>query len=133
MSEIELYNPDIQYKAGKDNIIPDLLSRRDGPDCIPTNTSVQPKYLYNTVTTNNPKSLSKAVKSIKDDPIQDWPLLFFCNPEQWPPSLRQDLLKQQPKFLVKNQHIYKLSKTPKTDEVSGTREERERQDRTENE
>ena len=44
MSEIELYNPDIQYKAGEENIIPDLLSRRDGPDCVPANVSVQLMY-----------------------------------------------------------------------------------------
>ncbi|KAG2191198.1 hypothetical protein INT47_004429 [Mucor saturninus] len=115
MSEIELYNPDIQYKAGKDNTIQDLLSRRDGPDCVPATTSVQPKYLYNTsqvtnTTNKNSTSLNKAVKSIKDDPIQDWPLLYFRNTDQWPKLLQPELLQNQEKFIVKNHHIYKLIK-----------------------
>lgn len=70
MSEIELYDPDIQYKPGKENVIPDLLSRRDGPECKPVEESVKPKYLYSALRIKE-NTLKKPVKSIKDDPTQD--------------------------------------------------------------
>ncbi|KAG2213620.1 hypothetical protein INT45_010119, partial [Circinella minor] len=34
IAEIELYDPNIQYKPGKDNHVPDLLSRRNNPTAV---------------------------------------------------------------------------------------------------
>lgn len=120
MSEIELYNPDIQYKAGKDNLIPDLLSRRDGPECTPAVKSLEPKYFYNVTTTINTsnKNFSKPITSLNEDPIQDWPLLYFRDEQDWPALLKKELLQQQDKFVSRNQHIYRLSKLPNSSELS---------------
>ena len=115
MSEIELYDPDIQYKPGKENIIPDLLSRRDGPGCIPAAQSVKPKYLYNIDSTKHNSSLSKPIKSIEDDIVKDWPLLYFKDPEDWPELLKEELNQHKSKFIVKNQHVYRLKKNIEKD------------------
>jgi hypothetical protein len=121
MSEIELYNPDIQYKPGKDNVIPDLLSRRDGPDCIPAAESLKPKYLYNinnNSTTNQKSSLSKPVRTLADDLTQDWPLLYFRDEQNWPELLKKELQHNKSNFVIKDHHIYKLQKLPKSNEIT---------------
>jgi hypothetical protein len=41
LSEIELYDPEILYKPGIENQVPDLLSRRDGPESNPEEKSIQ--------------------------------------------------------------------------------------------
>ena len=83
MSELSLYNPKIIYKKGIDNIIPDLLSRRDGPECTPAQKSIEPKYLY------EPFEHCAAVLNVDEpdklnDPTQDWPLFYFKPRDQWP-------------------------------------------------
>jgi hypothetical protein len=117
MSEIELYNPDIQYKAGKENIIPDLLSRRDGPDCVPAAKSIEPRYLYNITNNKNSKILSKPVRTLDEDPIQDWPLLYYREEQDWPELLKKQLKQHQEKFIIRDRHVYRLLKSPNTDEV----------------
>ncbi|KAG1225834.1 hypothetical protein G6F67_009193 [Rhizopus microsporus] len=47
LSEIETYDPIIKYKPGKENHVPDALSRRDGPNCIADPDDIEPSYLYN--------------------------------------------------------------------------------------
>ncbi|KAG1167670.1 hypothetical protein G6F71_009436 [Rhizopus microsporus] len=47
LSEIETYDPVIKYKPGKENHVPDALSRRDGPNCIADPNDIEPSYLYN--------------------------------------------------------------------------------------
>ncbi|KAJ8651383.1 hypothetical protein O0I10_013089, partial [Lichtheimia ornata] len=48
IAEMELYDPDIQYKPGKDNHVPDILSRRDGAHCLTNESDMEPEYLYAT-------------------------------------------------------------------------------------
>lgn len=76
VSELDLFNPIIEYKKGADNIVPDLLSRRDGPDCAPALTSLQPKYLYSSLNNNN---TTKSLRTLDttDDMIQNWPKLYI--------------------------------------------------------
>jgi hypothetical protein len=35
MQDLEMYQPTLVYKKGVDNVVSDLLSRREGPDCNP--------------------------------------------------------------------------------------------------
>lgn len=98
IGEIELYSPDIRYKPGKENRIPDLLSRRDGPNCEPHETSMEPEYLY-------------VVKSVQGS---DWPK-FYARPEdQWPATLKDLLIQHKDKFIVRDNQIYRLVKNGDT-------------------
>lgn len=73
IAEMELYDPNIQYKPGRENHIPDLLSRRDGSDCPVAADSLEPDYLY-------------AVKAIQES---DWPK-FYTRPESAWPDMYKD-------------------------------------------
>ncbi|OBZ81557.1 Transposon Tf2-9 polyprotein, partial [Choanephora cucurbitarum] len=67
ISELELFSPTILYKPGKDNHIPDALSRMnyDSPDVPPAADSMEPDYLYAAW-----DKLSPGLRS-------DWPLLLL--------------------------------------------------------
>ncbi|OBZ80629.1 Transposon Ty3-G Gag-Pol polyprotein [Choanephora cucurbitarum] len=67
ISELELYNPTIIYKLGKENQIPDILPRMnfDSPLVKPAPESIEPDYLYATWS-NLPPTLRS-----------DWPLLLI--------------------------------------------------------
>ncbi|KAG2214673.1 hypothetical protein INT45_011182, partial [Circinella minor] len=94
IAEIELYDPNIQYKPGKDNHVPDLLSRRDGPTCITNEKSIEPDYLY-------------AVKSVQES---DWPK-FYAQPDtNWPPMYKDLLEKHKDKFTVHNNMVFRKVK-----------------------
>ncbi|KAG2211416.1 hypothetical protein INT45_011866, partial [Circinella minor] len=90
IAEIELYDQDIQYKPGRDNHIPDLLSRRDGPSCIMDEKSLEPDFLY-------------AVKAIQES---DWPKFYAFGEEQWPSVYKDLLAKHQDKFVVRNDQVF---------------------------
>jgi hypothetical protein len=45
IAELELYDPDIQYKPGKENEVPDVLSRRDEPEGSLADKSLEPQSL----------------------------------------------------------------------------------------
>lgn len=92
IGEIELYSPDIQYKPGKENCIPDLLSRRDGPACHTDEPSMEPEYLY-------------AIKSVQDT---DWPKFYAMSQDRWPDSLKDLLHENKDKFIVKDNQVYRL-------------------------
>ena len=111
ISEIELYNPDIQYKPGKDNTVPDLLSRRDSPHCTPAETSIEPRYLYTTNVISTNHTLRQTMKSLPDDAVQDWPLIYFRKEDQWPEQLKGELIRKRNKFIVKDQHVFRLKKS----------------------
>ena len=90
MAELELYDPVIQYKKGTENIIPNLLSHRDGPDCIPAEQSMEPDYLY-------------AMRSIKES---NWPKFYTFATSQWPNMYKDFLAKHQDKFTMKDGQIF---------------------------
>ena len=94
IAEIELYDPDIQYKPGRENHIPDLLSRRDGPHCITDEKPLEPDYLY-------------AIKSIQES---DWPKFYAFGEEKWPPMFKDLLAKHKDKFVVRNDQVFRLVK-----------------------
>ncbi|KAG1177838.1 hypothetical protein G6F36_010757 [Rhizopus arrhizus] len=104
LSEVELYDPEILYKPGKENQIPDLLSRRDGPNTHPEERSMQPRYLYHVNIKRNDLSL------LDKDPIQDWPLHYLSNEEKWPAKIREELNRRKHSFIIKDQHVYKKEK-----------------------
>lgn len=108
ISELDLYNPTIEYKKGSDNIIPDLLSRRDGPNCTPANQSLQPKYLYSL--TNNHTSKSSKTLDATDDSIQNWPKFYIRPESDWPESLKSLLIKHRNQFRVADGVIYKIKR-----------------------
>ncbi|KAG1177351.1 hypothetical protein G6F36_010832 [Rhizopus arrhizus] len=110
LSEVELYDPEILYKPGADNHVPDLLSRRDGVESKPEEQSMQPRYLYH---------ISAAIKSLPildQDPIQDWPLHYLSTPEKWPNRISKELAKVKHQFVIKDNQVYRKERIPKTDE-----------------
>jgi hypothetical protein len=69
ISELELYSPEIIYKPGKENEIPDILSRMnfDSPSEQPASESMEPEYLY--------AAWNKLPPTLRSD----WPLLLIPN------------------------------------------------------
>ena len=86
LAELESYSPEIIYKSGQSNVVPDLLSRVDGADCVPATESFEPKYLYSTnspvgnyeylYTANVIASKQSSDKELSLVLQQDWPLLY---------------------------------------------------------
>ena len=74
--------------------MPDLLSRRDGPECITQEPEMEPKFLY-------------AVKAIQES---DWHK-FYALPEVQQPPMYKDLLsKHKDKFAVYNAAVFRKVK-----------------------
>ena len=90
IAELELYDPDIQYKPGKDNHISDLLSRRDGPACVTQEPEMEPDYLY-------------AMKAVQES---DWPKFYAMPEDKWSPTYKDLLLKHKDKFVVREGAVY---------------------------
>lgn len=94
VAELELYDPEIRYKPGKENHVPDILSRRDGPQCTTTASDMEPAYLY-------------TVTSVQES---DWPK-FYAFPEERRPEMLRDLLyKHKDKFVVRDNMVFRLVK-----------------------
>lgn len=104
LSEVELYDPEILYKPGKENQVPDLLSRRDGPNTIPEEKSMEPRYLYHIKAHKDNTSL------LDKDPIQDWPLHYLSTEDKWPVKIKEELKNRKHHFLVRNQQVFKKEK-----------------------
>ena len=98
IAEIELYDPDIQYKPGRDNHIPDVLLRRDGPTCVAADKSLEPEFFY-------------AVKAIDES---DWPKFYTFAEENWPPTYKDLLAKHKDKFIVRADQVFRLIKVGNT-------------------
>ena len=94
IAEIELYDPDIQYKPGRENHVPDLLSRRDGPNCTTDTQPLEPNYLY-------------ALKAIQES---DWPKFYTLAEENWPPTYKDLLTKHKEKFVVRADQVFRIIK-----------------------
>jgi hypothetical protein len=100
ISELEMYNPDIQYKKGSLQVVADALSRRDGPNCTPAPTSMEPEYIY---AFDSLAGLTPAVKT-------DWPLFYLNNHNEKVSSLqlKNKLAKERPFFEVTdNDKVYR--------------------------
>lgn len=103
LAELESYSPDIVYKSGKTNIVPDALSRADGVDCTPDTESMEPKYLY-------AADMSSANHTVKHDLSlelqQDWPLLYRFNYHQQVKTakLKSLLEGEKDNFIVTSDH-----------------------------
>lgn len=100
ISELEMYDPDIQYKQGSLQVVADALSRRDGPTCTPASTSMEPDYIY---VFDSLAGFSPAVRS-------DWPLYYLD--EHWKNKvsslqLKAKLVKERPFFEVADNKIYR--------------------------
>lgn len=91
ITELELYDPDIQYKPGITNHIPDLLSRRDGPHSTTNDPPLEPDYLY-------------ALKSIQES---DWPKFYASSSSQWPTTYRDLLQQHQHQFSCRDGQVYR--------------------------
>lgn len=94
ITELELYDPEIQYKPGRTNHIPDLLSRRDGPDTTTTDPPLEPDYLY-------------ALKSVQES---DWPKFYTLPTSQWPETYRDLLQQHQNQFTCRDGQVYRRVK-----------------------
>ncbi|KAG2192115.1 hypothetical protein INT47_012407, partial [Mucor saturninus] len=105
-------------KIDQMDVLPDLLSRRDGPDCIPAARSIEPRYLYNMDQSSSTKGMSKPVRTLKEDPIQDWPLLYYRDEQDWPELLKLELKQHRDKFVVRDRHVYRLYKSAKDSNVT---------------
>lgn len=74
MAELSIFSPKIIYKKGIDQIVPDSLSRKEELDCTTNQTSLEPRYLY-----DSPEAcaaiISEKTRQFDDplitDPIQD--------------------------------------------------------------
>ncbi|KAG0165926.1 hypothetical protein DFQ29_001249 [Apophysomyces sp. BC1021] len=91
IANLELYDPDIQYKPGKDNNVLDILSRRDGPECTTNEESLEPDYLY---------AVCLAHES-------DWPKFYVQPEEEWPVDLKPKLESQKHNFMVQNGVVFR--------------------------
>lgn len=94
LAEIETYNPNIQYKPGKENVVPDALSR-----CTVSSNSkvlgLEPDYLY--VSRNLPEA--------------DWPLYYQIDiPEGISDQMKRRIEKEKEKFLVKDGQVWRKIK-----------------------
>lgn len=98
IAEMELYDPDIQYKPGKDNHVPDILSRRDGAHCLTNESDMEPEYLY-------------ATRAIQES---DWPKFYLRPEEKWPSSYADLLRKHREQFVVRNDMVFRKVKVNNT-------------------
>ncbi|KAG2190783.1 hypothetical protein INT47_012934, partial [Mucor saturninus] len=95
ISELELYDPTIEYKPGKDNNVPDVLSRIGGPESEDMAAeSMEPDYLY--------------VSQIPDE--SDWPKLYTHPEEEWPEDYKELLQRQRSRFVIHDQKVFRRVK-----------------------
>ncbi|KAG1082520.1 hypothetical protein G6F59_013927 [Rhizopus arrhizus] len=98
IAELELYAPDIQYKPGKDNNVPDILSRIGSPASLCASHSLEPEYLYSSWIQDG---LSRA-----GEPM-DWPMLYI-NEERVKDQKNRNLLdKHRNDFVVHDRRVYR--------------------------
>jgi hypothetical protein len=114
-----LYSPKIIYKKGEEQVVPDSLSRKDGPDCTPNDVSFEPRYLYESAEICA-AVIAEKTRSFNDplitDPRQDWPLFYFKNEDNWPEQFKNELVKQRDSFIVKDESVWKKLKSKQDDE-----------------
>ncbi|KAG1282954.1 hypothetical protein G6F66_011024 [Rhizopus arrhizus] len=95
MAEIEMYRPVIKYKPGKENGVPDALSRRAESAVVDKTLGLEPDYLYVT-------------RTIADE---DWPLYYHIDiPNDLADSMKQRLEREKDKFFVKDNRVWRRVK-----------------------
>lgn len=99
IAELELYAPDIQYKPGKDNNVPDVLSRIGSPASSCASHSLEPEYLYSSWIQDG---LSRA-----GEPM-DWPMLYINEEERVKDPINRKLLdKHRNNFVVHDRRVFR--------------------------
>ena len=113
IAELEMYDPDIQYKSGTSNVVPDALSRRDGPSCTPAIQSMEPEYIYAVSTFDNVSPMIR----------EDWPLLYLDNyySKIKSTSLRNKLTKERANFEISGGKIFRKVELFGNDGISTSR------------
>jgi hypothetical protein len=97
IAELELYNPDIQYKPGKENEVPDILSRIGGPESSPAPDNLEPDYLY---AAWMPRDATVDLLDL------DWPLLYLNPMDRDCPERYQKLLHaHRDNFVIHNDTV----------------------------
>ena len=109
ISELELYDPDIQYKPGKENDVADVLSRIGGPHDAPDLHSIEPRYLYSTVH-HKTQEIPVRKHNKEEDVIRNWPSLYRQAEADWPASVSDLLKKERKNFVVEDSKVYRLVK-----------------------
>jgi transposase InsO family protein len=98
--------------SGVENIVPDLLSRREGPDCVPDPVSMEPECLNAIMDPILNKVLQPSDTSLLTDPCQDWPVFFKKKKEDWPDKWRTQLEKEESNFQVIDNVVWRLNPNP---------------------
>ncbi|CDH61294.1 retrotransposon ty3-gypsy subclass [Lichtheimia corymbifera JMRC:FSU:9682] len=111
MNELELFDPEILYKPGKENDVPDALSRKDY-DGEAGDKTLEPQFLY--------ASMSK----LPDDHRQDWPEYYVNKPKELPKEVDDFLKQEQDHFVIHASKVYRKVKIKKGDDDSMVKEVR---------
>ncbi|SAM08067.1 hypothetical protein [Absidia glauca] len=94
MNDLELFSPDIQYKPGKENDVPDALSRRDPVSSIPASTDLTPDFLY-------------AAPLVEVTHPTDWPSFYLLDPADIPKAARRMIESHRHTFVIRDHTVYK--------------------------
>ncbi|KAG1001557.1 hypothetical protein G6F27_012762 [Rhizopus arrhizus] len=95
ISEIETYSPTIKYKPGKENGVPDALSRCCDADTSGNTLNMEPDYLYVA------KEMSEA----------DWPLYYNLEmPNNISDAMKQRVARERDKFVVQDGQVWRKVK-----------------------
>lgn len=97
MNELELFDPEILYKPGKENGVPDALSRK-AYDAPPNDTSLEPQFLY------------ASMNVLPESHRQDWPLYYVSRPADLPKEVTDFLDQEQEHFVVRDGKVYRKIK-----------------------
>ncbi|SAL95618.1 hypothetical protein, partial, partial [Absidia glauca] len=97
-NELELYDPDIQYKPGKEQVVPDALSRIVQPSTPDEEKEKSvPEYLY---------ALDLVPPVIH---TTDWPLYYLYDRQVVPPVTLTKLDEDRDSFVVEAKDVFKKS------------------------
>jgi hypothetical protein len=89
LNELELCDPTIKYKPGKENTIPDKLSRRQDLHDLSQSPPMDEDYLYLLDSSEN----------------LDWPLCYLKPSETYPANLRELLERDRDKFVIRGDTV----------------------------
>lgn len=95
ISEIETYNLTIKYRPGKENGVPDALSRCCDADTSGNMLNMEPDYLY----------------VAKELPEADWPLYYNLEmPNNISDAMKQRIAREKDKFVVQDGQVWRRVK-----------------------